>query len=206
MNQPANDLDLVRKEFDDFPNRFKTLLLATVSQSGRPNASYAAYVELDGDYYIYISELAAHTGNLQSTNSASVLFIENETDAGHLFGRRRITYDMVADTIPRDGVRFQMIVDQFSARFGSIMDNLRNLTDFHLFRLHPTQATYVAGFARAYTIGGEEMDQIRHINGRGHGHGQQDDPESTSQKPSNLDQTTPTDRPKPNAVAGTNNP
>ena len=47
----------------------------------RTLASYAAYVERDGDYYVYLSERALHTCNLLDNGRVSVLFIENEGGA-----------------------------------------------------------------------------------------------------------------------------
>lgn len=42
------------------------------------------------------------------------------------------------------------------------------MKDFHLYRLHPLRATYVAGFAKAFVIEGENLDKVRHLNDVGH--------------------------------------
>jgi putative heme iron utilization protein len=142
--------------------------MATVDAAGIPNASYAAYVEDAGDYYVYVSELATHTQNLQQSGTASVLFIENETEARHLFARQRVTYQCETYEVLRDSERFGRIMGLFSEKFGGFMEMLKNLQDFHLICLHPIEGAYVQGFARAFIVEGENLSQIRHMNDKGH--------------------------------------
>jgi putative heme iron utilization protein len=162
------DLETVRAEYEVFPERFDSLLMATVSSEGEPNASYAAYVRQGSDFYVYISELAAHTRNLKEQGKVSVFFIENEADSKNLFARKRITYQCTAHHMPRDEAGFAPMMEKFSQKFGDTMDTLRDMKDFHLYRLHPLKATYVSGFARAFVVEGEELDKVRHLNDVGH--------------------------------------
>lgn len=162
------DLDAVRAEYEGFPERFDSLLMATVSSEGEPNASYAAYVRQGCDFYVYISELAAHTRNLREQGKVSVLFIENETDSKNLFARKRTTYQCTAHHVPRSNAGFVPVLDTFSKKFGNLIDALRDLKDFHLYRLHPLRATYVSGFAKAFVIEGEELNNVRHLTDVGH--------------------------------------
>lgn len=164
----AIDLDTVRAELEALPQRFQTLLMATANEAGEPNASYAAYVREGADFYVYVSELAAHTRNLATQGQASVLFIENEADCKNLFARRRATFQCTAHPIPREDGRFAGIIDAFTAKFGATMDVLRDMRDFHLYRLHPLKCTYVAGFARAFVVDGEALGTVRHINDVAH--------------------------------------
>jgi heme iron utilization protein len=168
MNTQANDMREIREELETLRQDFSTLLIATVSADRVPDASYAAYVERDGDYYVYVSELATHTRNLQDTGRASVLFIEDESLAGHLFARRRLTYQCDAVAVARDSEEFFDVMSDFAGRFGKLIDTIRALDDFHLFRLRPGQGLYVAGFARAYAMDGADLGGVRHIRDRGH--------------------------------------
>lgn len=168
MSAQAIDLQDVREELEQLRAGFSTLLLATVSADGLPDASYAAYVERDGDYYVYVSELSTHTRNMASNGRASALFIENEAHAGHLFARKRLTYQCEAIEVARDAAAFDPIMQAFAERFGQLIDTLRGLQDFHLFRLRPMRGRYVAGFARAYEMDSAELQQIRHIREQGH--------------------------------------
>lgn len=95
-------------EAREFRDRFETLLMSTSNYYGLPEASYAGYIEDEGDYYVYVSELAKHT------------------------------------------------------------KTLREMSDFHLFRLRPLSGSFVSGFAKAYTLTGENLLNVKHRNNGGH--------------------------------------
>lgn len=166
----ANDTDLqqVREACKAFPARFQTLHLGTVGADGLPEASYAPYVSEGGRYYVYLSELARHSANLLATGRASVLFIESEAQAKHLFARERLTLACQAAECVRTTPRFEAVMERFDARFGKFMQAIRPLRDFRLFELLPLSGSYVAGFARAYTLAGDDLDQLRHRQEQGH--------------------------------------
>jgi heme iron utilization protein len=168
MSEQIPDLRVVRNELEDLQRDFATLLMATVSADGVPDASYAAYVERDGDYYVYISELSTHTRNLVANGLASVLFIENEAQAGHPFARRRLSYQCEAIEVARDSAEFESTLEVFAGRFGNLIATLRELQDFHLFRLRPLHGLYVAGFARAYVVDAVDRQRLRHVRDKGH--------------------------------------
>lgn len=152
-----------------FHKRFDSLLMSTVSRDGDPVASYAPYVTDDkGCFFIYVSELSAHTANLMHYQKASVLFIEDENQARHLFGRQRITYTCRAVAIKRDSSAFDDAMGAFEYKHGKFMAMMRSLRDFHLFRLMPDQASFVRGFAEAFELFGEGLNEIRHVNDKGH--------------------------------------
>ena len=51
---------------------FRSLQMATVSADGVPDASYAPFVRIDDDaFYVNLSALSTHTGNILSTPRAS---------------------------------------------------------------------------------------------------------------------------------------
>jgi hypothetical protein len=168
MSAEPTDFDAVREDLQTLAGTFSTLLIATVSESGEPNASYAAYVTLDGGFYVFVSELSLHTQNLLANGRASVLFIEDETNAGHLFARKRVTYRCQAVEVERSADEFDRVLDQFAERFGNLIDMLRSLQDFHLFRLSPSNGLFVAGFAQAYEVADPPHGEIRHIRDKGH--------------------------------------
>lgn len=167
MSQPP-DLNLVLAECKQFPSNFETLYIASCNAAGEPEASYAAYIEQDGCYYIYTSELSAHTNNLAETGRCSVLFIESETDAKHLFARRRLTLQCRAIECRRDCAEFESLMKRFVEKFGNFMGMLRKLDDFHLYQLRPESGAYVAGFAQAFTLSGEGLSEINHRKEKGH--------------------------------------
>lgn len=163
------DLHAILAEAQALHQQFSSLLLATVSATDEPLASYAPYViDDEGGFCIYVSELAGHTGNLLSTGKASVLFIEDESHSRQIFARKRLTFDCSACEIDRGSPTFEALMDAFDIRHGHIMSMLRSLRDFHLFRLQPTRAVYVRGFGEAFTLEGELLSEIHWINERGH--------------------------------------
>lgn len=168
MNEHPSLTEVILPEALKFHRAFQSLLLATANAAGNPNASYAPYVADTGGYYIYVSELAAHSGNLRCRPVASVLFIEDELTAHHLFARKRLTLECRAEPVERGTVVWTAILDRFAEMHGTLMATLRDLQDFQLFRLTPVKAVYVRGFAQAYELTGEQLQQIRHINDKGH--------------------------------------
>lgn len=164
----TDKLQAVREACQTFPARFRTLYLATVGSDGLPEASYAPYVVDQGRYCVYLSELARHTGNLRARGRASVLFIEGEEEARHLFARERLTLACEAFECARGSSRFEHLLDLFEQRFGSFVQVIRPLQDFHLFELRPLSGSYVAGFARAYMFEGDDPALLRHRSDQGH--------------------------------------
>ncbi|PWQ95182.1 HugZ family protein [Leucothrix arctica] len=151
-----------------FRESFETLLMSTSNGAGIPEASYAGYIEDEGDYYIYTSELAKHTGNLIDNPNCSILFIENEHSASHLLARKRLTYTCEVTEVSRSSHVFNQTLDKLTERFGFVMNNLRDMTDFHLFRLHPVAGRYISGFAKAFTLTGGDLKTVKHQNEGGH--------------------------------------
>ena len=63
-----------------------------------------------------------------------------------------------------------MIADKFAERFGDIIDALSGLPAFRIFKLTPYKGLFVIGFGAAYRISGENLNDVIHITGNGHGH------------------------------------
>jgi len=144
---------------------FRSLQMATVSADGVPDASYAPFVRIDDDaFYVNLSALSTHTGNILSTPRVSILFLQAENDSKQLFARKRLSFDADVDLVERDSARWRQVMDLFADKFGDVMDLIRPLQDFSLFCLQPRSAVYVRGFAQAYPMEKSQLVQIRHIN------------------------------------------
>ncbi|MDX1796166.1 MAG: pyridoxamine 5'-phosphate oxidase family protein [Hydrogenovibrio sp.] len=164
----------IHQECMAFIDRHQTVILATVSPSKEPESSYAPVMKIDNRFYVYLSELAAHTQNLMETPKASLLFIESEENTENLFARKRVSIKATATEIRRQSEAWQTIMDRFEQKFGDIIQMLKPLEDFHLFELAPSSGNYVRGFAQAYQLTGEDFSDVRHRNERGHGQSQTD--------------------------------
>jgi putative heme iron utilization protein len=130
----------------------RSLLLATSNSEGDAEISYAPYVRIEQAYYIFVSELARHTGNMLRSRRASVMFIQPETEAANLFARRRLIFSCRVAEIRADDARYTPILDAMRQACGDVVGLLSSLTDFHLLALAPRQGQYVAGFGKAYAI------------------------------------------------------
>ncbi len=145
-----------------FRAAFRSLLLATSTRDGSPEASYAPYVtDQAGNLYVYVSALSRHTRNLQENPNVGLLFIEDEHVAKNIFARRRLTYVCRAERVEREGAEWTAVFALFTERFGGIMDLLRGLADFQLFRLMPRRGTYVRGFGEAFSFHGSDLREFR---------------------------------------------
>ena len=152
-------------EAGEFLAAFRSLQMATVSANGIPDASYAPFVRIDDDaYYVNLSELSTHTGNLLSTPRVSVLFLQAENDSKQLFARKRLSFDAGAEVVERDSSLWCRIMDLFEHKFGEVVELIRPLEDFKLFKIQPRSGVYVRGFAQAYPIEAPELEQLRLVN------------------------------------------
>lgn len=131
----------------------QTLLLSTVNPGGNPEISYAPYYrDAEGEFYLFISELAAHTKNLMRHHQASIMFITDEEQSRNQFARERLIYQCEVSEVSRTDVNYPTVLDALEQKFGSIMSMLKTLQDFHMFRLSPFTGSYVVGFGRAYEV------------------------------------------------------
>ena len=150
--------------FLKFKDSVKTLALATLTEELKPNISYAPFVEDDsGSFYVFLSQLAHHTQDLLSHSVASVLLIEDEQNTRQLFARQRITYECQVDIVLPNDQDYELILDSLHHRFGNIIELLRNLPDFILFKLEPYHGQYVLGFGKAYNLIGDDLNELEHI-------------------------------------------
>lgn len=165
------ELEKARLGYQNLLDGFLSIQLGTVSADGRPEASYSpAIVDEKRNFYVHVSELAAHTGNLMATGKASVLIIEDEGSAEIIFARKRATFTCQAVRIERHNDEWESVIARFEEKFGKMMGFLKTMEDFHLFRLEPSYARLVLGFGKAYDLTGSQLSEITHINGKGGSH------------------------------------
>jgi putative heme iron utilization protein len=159
------DLQQVLAESRQFPALFESLHLASCDAAGLPRPVMPLPRACGRLLDLYQRAVGPH-GQPGRHGRCSVLFIESEAQAQHLFARRRLTLQCTAHEHERGSERFELM-DGFEARFGPF-SMLRRLGDFHLYALHPHSGSYVAGFARAYTLQGEDLGEIAHRREQGH--------------------------------------
>ncbi len=152
------------QSFANFKQSVKTLQLSTLTVEGKPNASYSPFiVDKQGNFYIFVSQLASHTQDLLANPQASILLIQDEAETRQIFARKRISYQCDVEVVGDESQNYQKMLDALEERFGNIVELLRTLPDFILFRLKPSQGQYVKGFGKAYTLKGEGLLELEHI-------------------------------------------
>lgn len=146
------------QEVIDFRSNFNSVVLATVSSGGVPDASYTPYIQDDnGNILIFISELAQHTKNLINSPIASLLWIEDEKQSRNLFARQRLTLQCDVRELMNDTAQWEVALTQMQHIHGKTIEVLRSLPDFHLFTLEARHGNYVRGFAKAFSASGDEL-------------------------------------------------
>ena len=128
-------------------------------------ASYAPFVRIDDNaFYVNLSELSTHTRNLLGKASVSIMFLQAEEHSKQLFARKRLSFEGAAMVIERNSPLWIRVMDLFEQKFGEVVELIRPLEDFKLFRIVPSRGVFVRGFAQAYPVEGSELERLRAVN------------------------------------------
>lgn len=128
---------------------FNSVLLSTVNLQAEPLASYAPYVCHQGSFYVFVSELAAHTQNMLDTKQASLMFIENEEQAKNPYARQRSVIQAQVYPVQNEGV-LKTLFSMMEQEHGKTINMLKSLSDFKMLELRPSSGRYIVGFGKAY--------------------------------------------------------
>jgi len=140
---------------------YQSVVLGTQGSNGYPFSSYAPFY-YDGEHiYIFISNIATHAKNIQTTPRASALFIEDESKNENIFARKRISLQCDVTYLSREDERFNTVMEHFKDKFDtSMVTMLMGMKDFNLYALRPIYGEATFGFGEAYQIGGEKMNEL----------------------------------------------
>ncbi|MEZ8346380.1 heme utilization protein HutZ [Vibrio splendidus] len=150
-------------EIKEFRQERRTLQLATVDEEGRPNVSYAPFVQNQEGYFVLISDIARHARNLKANPQVSLMMIEDEESSKQLYARKRLTFDAQASVVERETELWTQVIGQMQERFGEIIDGLSQLQDFSLFNLKAESGLFVKGFGQAYQVSGDDLVDFVHL-------------------------------------------
>ncbi len=156
--------DTIAQQVSNLLGRRNSLELATSSPDGKPLASYAPFVRLDGpEICVFLSSLAQHTDNIAANPRVSAMIVEDEAGCSNIFARERLILDCKTRRLERNSDEWNYWLKPYQEKFGSITDTLVQLADFSLHLLVPVQGTYVKGFGQAFRLTGSDLSEIRHI-------------------------------------------
>ncbi|RDU65001.1 HugZ family heme oxygenase [Helicobacter didelphidarum] len=156
------------EEIEMFKNEFESVLLASLSRDNKPHISYSPLLRYADRYFLYISEVAQHCGNLKANpDKVQIIFIEDESKTKTIIARKRLTYDAHVKFLPRDDF-FDKVYDNFEKRVENInksggVSTIRGMTDFHLVEIDFQEGRFVKGFGSAYQI--DKHGKVSHIGG-----------------------------------------
>lgn len=141
----------------------RSLQLSTVGADGVPHCGYTPYLHrAPGSFYIFVSQLAAHTRNLLTNKTVAVMIMEDESSTSQIFARVRVHYLCEANPIASDCPDYALVLDDYQQRHGKMAGLLRQLPDFVLFQLQPISGQFVMGFGKAYTMTGDNLSVFEH--------------------------------------------
>ncbi|GAB6069037.1 heme utilization protein HutZ [Thiomicrorhabdus hydrogeniphila] len=156
-------------EFLKYVTSKQSLMLATVNDQGIPDVSYAPFVVDESfNVYVFISEIVERTRNLISNGKGSLLFIEDEQDAKHIFARRRATMQAKAQLLTPEEAKTPTLKTMFEEKFGDFINlELAGKSDFHLIKLVPYEGGLTKGFGLAFKLTGPKLCEVEHLK-KGH--------------------------------------
>ena len=119
--------------------------------------AYAAEPNFGG-LLLHLSRLAAHTRQLLAVSQSSLLICEPDDGRDDVQTLARITLVGEAVPIPAASAEHPAARACYLARLPATAP-LFDFPDFVLFRFIPSEARYIGGFARAYTLTPEHLRQ-----------------------------------------------
>lgn len=140
---------------------YQSVVLGTQGSNGYPFSSYTPFYYDGEQIFIFISDMATHAQNIQTSPRASAFFIEDESRSENIFARKRISLQCDVTSVSREDERFDTVMKHFQHKFDAAMVTmLMGMKDFNLYALKPIYGEATFGFGKAYHIGGEKMNAL----------------------------------------------
>ena len=152
-------------EYFVFMKEAKNVYISSVDENTKPEISYSpCVVDDEKKVYILVSELSKRTSSLVKGHNVSLMFIEPEDQCEEMYVRTRLIFECYTQQIERKTEKGNQQIPIFLNKFVDIINILTSLSDFKMFCFSPVSGSYVKGFGKAYTIEGDGLDQISHVN------------------------------------------
>lgn len=127
----------------------KSLIISSLNSNNSPQTSYAPFVMIDNNIYVYLSKVASHYYNLSNNKNCSVMIIEDEKDSKTIFARERVTFE--GEALKLENVE-ECIFGKFDEVHGDSMMSAIKAMDFDMFKIILKKGRYVKGFGKAFDI------------------------------------------------------
>ena len=140
-----------------------SLQLSSVGPDGIPHCGYTPYLyRAPSSFYIFVSQLAAHTRHLLENKTVAIMIIADEQSTSQIFARTRVNYLCEAKNVEPDNQDYGLLLDDYQQRHGKMAGLLRQLPDFILFHLTPMSGQFVMGFGKAFRLTGDDLSVFEH--------------------------------------------
>lgn len=127
----------------------RTLMISSIGEQKEPAISYAPFVKVGEQLFIYISKAAEHYHNICKEPQVAVMIIEDEMVAKSKFARQRVSFNCTAHKLEEVT---EEIWEKFDSLHGSEMMTVLKSLDFDVFQLDILKGRLVKGFGKAYDI------------------------------------------------------
>jgi hypothetical protein len=144
-----NDDEKIIEQFKSFDKDKYSLIVSTTSLENEPLTNYAPFVKEGENYYISVSSNMPHFKNMTETKKAHILIIEDESNAAHIYARKRLYFSADCELENDEEKIFKL----FDARYGDKLSFLREMKDFKIIKFIPKEKSLVLGFGAAYKMG-----------------------------------------------------
>jgi len=134
--------------------------LGTV-HNGEPNLAMVAIAgESDfSAFYIHVSKLGKHTGDMEKDPHVSLLLTEADDGRPDPQTLARVSLNGTAEMLPRTVSHYPQIKHTYLARFPEA-EQFFSLGDFNLWRISPKGGRFVAGFGKAFNLVPEVLKKV----------------------------------------------
>ncbi|MGD8112389.1 HugZ family protein [Vibrio sp. TRT 17S01] len=173
MPYRKEQLERLPARIQAFVTQFSTAQLGTVDASGTPLASYGPFIRHGNDFVMLLSTVSKHARNLQQIPKASLMLVEPEEQARHLFARERLIIDCDVIVVDKHSQSAMPLKQEMRDTFGDIVDQLCGMKDFTFYRFVPKSGNYVKGFGQAFQLD----EQLQHAVHQTEGHTEEEQAE-----------------------------
>lgn len=128
---------------------------------GEPNLAMVAYA-LASDFsafYIHVSRLGKHTGDMENDPHVSLLITETDDGRADPQTLVRLSIRGRAEVLPRSNPGYAQIKSIYLARFPEA-EPLFSLGDFNIWKITPKGGRFIAGFGRAFNLVPEALIKV----------------------------------------------
>ncbi|MEG0448227.1 MAG: pyridoxamine 5'-phosphate oxidase family protein [Lysinibacillus sp.] len=160
MMQKTIDIEQIRKDYEAFIHGRKSFLLSFVDKEGMPFSSSAAFVRVNGKFYVYVSRIAEHHQLLDQSQVVDVLCVADQAVTQNHFATERARWQCKPTNLGNEG--HEEVFAAFDEVHTANMMKLLRTLDFSLFELTPLKGRYVVGFGKAFDIDFAE-DTLTHV-------------------------------------------